>query len=113
MTLTKEQLICRLENMLQREQSRLWRVIISVLLLAIGLAYFLITWHVYGDESPAATSEMYTWVPMCFFTPLGLTIKAALFVLCGVTMLVNALDKSREVMLTALLETLRSNNNNP
>lgn len=113
MTLTREQLIRRLEDMLQREQSRLWRVIMSFLLLAVGSAYFVIIWHVYGEGSPAATAEMYTRVPMCFFSPLALIFKGTLFVLCGLTMLVKTLDKSREVMLTALLEILRSNYNQP
>lgn len=104
---TKQELIRRLEGMLKRERSRLWKVIMSFLLVAMGSAYFVITWYVYREWSPAAIAEMYGRFPTFLFTPLCLIFKGTLFVLCGLVMLLRALDKSREVMLTALLKILR------
>ena len=109
MTQTKQDSIRSLERMLAREKSRLARIIISLLLIAMGLAYFVVTSYVFRDWSPAAVSEMYGDVRLCLFTPLVLYFKGLLFVGAGVFLLIRTLDRSREVMLTALLEVLRSN----
>jgi hypothetical protein len=109
---TKQELIRKLEGMLERERSRLPRIIMSFLLMAVGSAYFVVTWHVYREWSPAAIAEMYGRFPTFLFTPGCLIFKGILFLLCGLTMLLRALDKSRELMLTALLQILRYDHGN-
>ena len=109
MTVNPE-IISELERMLERERTRLPRVIISILLIIVGFAYFALTWFVYSDMPSDAILYMYGDVVLCMFTPTFLNLMGTLFVGCGFGLLLKTLDKSREILISALLEILRSGN---